>query len=121
MVEGVLVEQVVACASPRRTHKHCIELLVCITGRKSQAVLARVVDPDHVCLLIALHLKEVSLEHLKIDIFTQTVHFGIVADVVDLHRLNLNTNAIAVEAKLDDISTNAPKCIQHIDALFLSL
>ena len=121
MVKGVLVKQVVACASPGWTHEHGIELLIRITGRKSQTVLARVICSYHVCLLIAFHLKEVSLKHLKVNIFTQAIDIGIVPDVVNLQWLNLYANTVAVESKLDDIASHAPECIEHIDSLFLSL
>jgi len=51
---------------------------------------------------------------------TQAVDFGIIADAVDLRGVEVDTHAIAIESKLDDVAADTTECVQNINPLFIS-
>ena len=94
MLEGILVQQVVTRASPGRRNEHRIELFVRVGGRKVHALqLCIFVIFHQINLSVAFEAKKISLQHLKVFMFLQTVDLGIVAHVVYLDWIIVDADA----------------------------
>jgi len=118
VVQSVLLQQVIASASPRRRQKYRIEVLLHPWETQINSDVLVSVFLIITRLVITFKPQKVFAQDLKIISFVQIVHVGgVMACVVYLGGVHVDADAIAtLLCKLNQITTNASKGVKDVDA-----